>query len=189
MLITAIQVYAQSSNSGTGIGNVTVNVVYKDLGVFYNPNDIAGGHYAKSPTWGEISLGNFYPPPLNQCFPLSGQQGLWKLHQSAWGNVFIPFYIDGSPGITFHYDLSHPPQRIQGDDGVILGIGNLTGGPTGSPIDFNPHPPSGYGQLWKADLNPNGRYYFRVEFKNLYIRYGCTAGQRTFQVLLTCSYQ
>lgn len=189
LLIVVAQTYSQSSNPGNGTGEVKVNVVYKDIGVFYNPDDVSSGHYEKSATWGEINLGNFYPPPLNECYPFGNNPGVWKLHTGGWGNVFIPFYIEGSPGITFYYDLSHPPQRIQGDEGVILGNGNLTGTQIYSPINFNPHPPSGYGNFYKADFNSDGRYYMRVEFKNLYIQYGCTAGQRTFQVLLTCSYQ
>lgn len=176
-----------SPTAGTGTGILEVEVVYPQLGVFYNPSDQppigsqGGGSMGVSS--GEIGLGTYFPPSLNEAN--INVNGIMYKEHNGWDNWFIPFYISGAKGINFSYSISEPI-RISGEEGIILSDANLKGSTTPDGW-FQPIPRSGSPQIAKFS-DDTGMYYIRMHFSSFLIRYGCPAGQRTFETTLTCSY-
>lgn len=194
ILLTIIACVSTSKGSNTGTGTMEVTVEYEAIGVFYNTNDESGLHYQKGPHWGEVNLndaiGTLYPPPLNECtVTIPGETGKFKPINLTFHNVFIPFYVKGSPGIDFDYIFSFPPS-IDGGPGLILAQPVLMGSTNAYPNHYYQQiPPSGHGfGVYTATLDNEGKYYMRLHYHTLYIRSGIPEGKRTFTVTVTCNY-
>lgn len=186
------------SHKGTGVGDVTLTVVYPDLMLYYWEN--GGGISEKtSETSGELNLGPYFPPSLNDATTEIDGKNYYMAdpinngNPGNWSTVFIPFYVKGALGATIKYVITEPIANSSNPetDGVLITNGNLTGCETTNGL-FKTLPLAGTAVMdWlgRVDLSDNlGKYYFRMHFKDVYIKFAAKAGVYTFETTLTCDY-
>jgi hypothetical protein len=138
---------------------------------------------------GILHLGDFVPPPLNECtktyVDLDQPVAKYKRHDNgAWSSLYLDFEVNGAVGVTFNFTTSRSEYPTSGDYGVRIARPNLKGSSDGLNFDPIPEP----GDPSTAVFNSQGKFFFRMHVAHVDIRYACTAGMRYFDVVLTCDY-